>query len=78
MCEYFRKPKSLGERVKAELDNSNHATKKTEYYGLIKKVNTIHATDTSGIVLRTDYNTKINKIEKKITDHHHDKCITIK
>ena len=26
--------------------------------------------------MKTDYNTKINKIEKKITDHNHDKCIT--
>ena len=25
---------------------------------------------------KTDYNTKTNKIEKKITDHDHDKCIT--
>ena len=25
----------------------------------------------------TDYNTKINEIEKKITDHNHDKYITI-
>ena len=26
---------------------------------------------------RTDYNTKINKIKKKITDHNYDKYITI-
>ena len=25
---------------------------------------------------KTDYNTKINEIEKKITDHNHDKYIT--
>ena len=25
---------------------------------------------------KTDYNTKVNKIEKKITDHNHDKYIT--
>ena len=25
---------------------------------------------------KTDYNTKINEIEKKITDHSHDKYIT--
>ena len=25
---------------------------------------------------KTDYSTKINKTEKKITDHDHDKCIT--
>ena len=26
--------------------------------------------------MKTDYNTKINEIEKKITDHDHDKFIT--
>ena len=26
---------------------------------------------------QTDYNTKTNEIEKKITDHNHDKHITI-
>ena len=30
----------------------------------------------SNLVKKTDYNTKINKIEKKITDHNHDKYIT--
>ena len=30
----------------------------------------------SNIVKKTDYNTKINEIEKKITDHDHDKYIT--
>ena len=30
----------------------------------------------SNLVEKTDYNTKINKIEKKITDHEHDKYIT--
>ena len=30
----------------------------------------------SGLVKKTDYNTKINEIEKKITDHNHDKYIT--
>ena len=29
------------------------------------------------IQLKTDYDTKISKIEKKITDHNHDKYITI-
>ena len=27
-------------------------------------------------IIKTDYNTKINEIEKKITDHDHDKYIT--
>ena len=30
----------------------------------------------SNLVTKTDYNTKINEIEKKITDHDHDKYIT--
>ena len=30
----------------------------------------------SNLVKKTDYNTKINEIEKKITDHNHDKYIT--
>ena len=28
-------------------------------------------------IKKTDYNTKINEIEKKITDHSHDKYVTI-
>ena len=30
----------------------------------------------SNLVKKTCYNTKINEIEKKITDHNHDKYIT--
>ena len=30
----------------------------------------------SNLVKKSDYNTKINEIEKKITDHSHDKYIT--
>ena len=30
----------------------------------------------SNSVKKTDYKRKINEIEKKITDHDHDKCIT--
>ena len=30
----------------------------------------------SNLVRKTDYNTKINETEKKITDHDHDKYIT--
>ena len=42
----------------------------------LKKVNNINITDTRGLVKKTDYNTKINEIEKKSTDHDHDKYIT--
>ena len=30
----------------------------------------------NSLVKKTDYDTKINEIEKKITDHNHDKYIT--
>ena len=33
--------------------------------------------DVSGLITKIDYNTKISDIEKKITDHAHDKYITI-
>ena len=36
--------------------------------------NKIH--DVSSLVKETDYNTKVSDIEKKITDHDHDKYIT--
>ena len=32
--------------------------------------------DVSSLVKKTDYDTKISDIEKKITDHYHDKYIT--
>ena len=28
------------------------------------------------LLIKTDYNTKINEIEKKLTDHNHEKYIT--
>ena len=31
--------------------------------------------DVSNLVKKIDYNTKIDEIEKKITDHNHDKYI---
>ena len=49
---------------------------KTEYNELVKKVNAIQTTDASYLVRKTDYNTKINEIEKKITNHDHDKYIS--
>ena len=30
----------------------------------------------SSLVKKADYNAKINEIEKKVTDHNHDKYIT--
>ena len=49
--------------------------KKTEYDVLVKKVNAIQTTGTSDLGKKSDYNTKINEIEKKITDHDHHKYI---
>ena len=43
---------------------------------LKKLIILINTTDTSNLVAKTDYNTKINEIVKKITDHDHDKHIT--
>ena len=41
----------------------NDVAKKTEYDGLVKKVNTIN---TSGFVKKTDYDSKIIEINRKI------------
>ena len=41
----------------------------------LKKINIINTTVTSDLVKKTDYNTKISKIEKKI-NHDHDNYIT--
>ena len=38
----------------------------TEYNELVKKVRAIQTTDTSNLVKNTDYNAKINEIERKI------------
>ena len=42
----------------------------TEYNELVKKVNAIQTTDTGNLVKKSDYNTKIGKIEKKFHDMH--------
>ena len=51
----------------------NEVIKKTKYNELVKKGNSINTTDSSNLVKKADYNTKINDIEKKITDHIHAK-----
>ena len=50
--------------------------KKDVYDELLKKVNSIQTNDTIDLVKKTDYNTKINEVEKKITDHHYHKYTT--
>ena len=52
-----------------------YVVKKTKYDESVKNVN-INATDPSELVKKADYKTKINEIEKKITDDNHDKYIT--
>ena len=32
--------------------------------------------EVSSLVKKTDYNTKITEIEKKLTDYNHNKCVT--
>ena len=43
---------------------------------LLKKVNNINTTDTSNLVTKTDYNTKINEIKKNADHDHGNKYIT--
>ena len=47
----------------------NDVVKNTEYDELVKNANPVQTTDTSDSVKKIDFNTKINEIEKKITDH---------
>ena len=43
----------------------NDVVKKTEYKEIVKKINNISTTDTSNLVKKTDYNTRISEIEKQ-------------
>ena len=54
----------------------NNDVKKTKYDKLGKEVNAVQTSDTSDLVKKFNYNTKINEIENKILDHGHDKSIT--
>ena len=47
----------------------NKVVKNTTYDELIKKVDAIQAINSSDLVKKTDYNKKLNEIEKKILDH---------
>ena len=49
----------------------NDVVKKTEWNEFVKNVNNIQTTDTSDLVKKTDYNTKINEFEVKISGHDH-------
>ena len=54
----------------------NDVVKRIEHGELVKKVDNIKTTDTSDLVKKAEYDTKIGKIEKKILDHNHDKYVT--
>ena len=44
---------------------TNDVVKNTEYYVAVKKINDIKVTDTSSLILKDDFDTKIGEIEKK-------------
>ena len=54
----------------------NDDNKKTDYDELVKKVKDIKTTETSDLVKKADYDTKIGETEKKILDHNHENYIT--
>ena len=58
--------------VKGEIPNITNLATKTALNAVENKIPSV-----SNLVKKTDYNTKINEIEKKMTDHNHDKYITI-
>ena len=51
------------------------AVNKDMYDKLVKKVNVIQAVDANNLVKKTDYETKISEIEKKILGHDYRKYI---
>ena len=69
MTDFVKKTK-LTELENKIPDISNLATK-TALTTVENKI-----PDISNLVKKTDYNTKITEIEKKLTDHNHDKYIT--
>ena len=78
----LKKDKIYVEKLKAlpldlsKLSNAvrHDVVKKTVYDEFFKKVNAIQAINTSNLVEKSEYNTKIEEIEKKILNH--DKYIT--
>ena len=66
----FVKEAKLTELENKILDISNLATK-TALTAVENKIPSV-----SSLVKKTDYDTKISELEKKLTDHNHDKYIT--
>ena len=54
----------------------NEVVKKTVFDELVKKVNATQTTDSSNLVKKADYDTKLAETQKKIIDCDHDKYIT--
>ena len=53
----------------------NEFVKNTVLDELVKKCNVIQATDNINLIIKTDYDIKIDKIKMKILDQDHDKYI---
>ena len=58
-------------KVKGEIPNITSLATTNALTAVENKIHNI-----SNLVIKTDYNTKINEIGKKTTDHDHDRCIT--
>ena len=58
-------------KLENKIPNVSSLVTKTAFTAVENKI-----TDVSSLVKKTNYNTKITEIEKKVTDHNHDKCIT--
>ena len=69
---YFVKKAKLT-KLENKIEDVSGLAIKTE---LTAFFNCIKISDVSSLVKKTNYNTKITEIEKKLTDHNHDKYIT--
>ena len=69
---YFVKKAKLT-KLENKIEDVSGLTIKTE---LTAFFNCIKIPDVSSLVKKKNYNTKITEIEKKLTDHNHDKYIT--
>ena len=57
--------------VKGEIPNITNLATSTSLTAVENRIPNV-----SNLVKKSDYNTKINEIERKIADHNHDKYIT--
>ena len=58
-------------KLENKIPNVSSLVTKTAFTAVENKI-----TDVSSLVKKTNYNTKITEIEKKVTDHNHEKYIT--